>query len=609
MALIVNTNIAALNAQRNLGINNDRLAKSIQRLSSGLRINSAADDAAGLAIATKFAAQVRGIAQAIRNGNNAISLVQIAEGAINTSTNILQRLRELAVQAASDDNTSSDRAILGKEVTNLVDELTRIGTTTEFNGQKLLNGSFTNRLFQVGANSGQTLSLSIESLSASGIGARAEFVANGADGVTTAINEGFAAGEFKINDVAVVATTSTDDQFSVLEIQSGQIGDGATDLSGLQFAINGTTITINLTNVVGGDGSAIANDVVSAINGAGLTNVTARLTETSGFVIKATGGTDITFGATGSAGTTVAALGAELGLTNVIAMVGSGVAAGDGVDNFNGQSSAIAKAVAINAISTSTEVAATAQLTVVTSDIVISAATLTSGDLFINGVDIGGVTIGDLDTTGALTTAINNETSNTGVTASLDTDGKLVLTAKDGRNITISFSTSASGTSVGFDSSTNTLENNSIVVRGTIKLNAVDSFTLKTGTVSTLVDLDKDLTGDKTVSKDSTTFNVGVLKVNTQANADAAILTIDAAIGDVNTLRADLGALQNRIEFTISNLQITGENTSASESRVRDADFAAEVAIFTRNQILVQAATALLAQANTLPQIALTLLG
>ncbi|MGR3317086.1 MAG: flagellin N-terminal helical domain-containing protein [Candidatus Anammoxibacter sp.] len=607
MALIVNTNVESINAQRNLGINNSKLAKSIKRLSSGLRINSAADDAAGLSIATKFATQVRGIGQAIRNGNNAISLVQVAEGAISTTTGILQRLRELAVQAASDDNTSADRALLGKEVTNLTDELTRIGTTTEFNTQKLLDGSFTNKIFQVGANTGQEITLSIGNLSSSGIGGRAEFTANIADGVTTAVDEGFAAGEFKINDVAVAATTSTDDQFSVLEIAGGSVADATAAVSGLKFDINGTVVDLSFTAATSGTtANDVATAIVTAINNADITNVTARVVEGSTYVITATGGTDLDLAVDADA-TTAATLNSALGLTNVSDMFGDG-SAGNAINNFNGQSSAIAKTVAINSVSTNSEVTATALNTVVTSDIAIAAVTLSAGDLFINGVDIGGVSIGNLDTTGALTTAINNKTPDTGITASKDSEGKLVLTSKDGRNITISFSTSGNATSVGFNDGTNNLENNSIVVRGKMTLNSVESFDIKTGNVNTLVDLDKDTTGSISVSKDVVKFNIAKIKVNTQANAAAALRTIDAALGDINKLRADLGATQNRIEFSIANMEVTRENSSASESRIRDVDFASEVAIFTKNQILVQAGAAMLAQANTLPQIALQLL-
>jgi flagellin len=153
MGLVINTNVMSLNAQRNLGKSQSALSKSMQRLSSGMRINSAKDDAAGLAISDRMTSQIRGLNQAVRNANDGISLAQTAEGAMQEATNILQRMRELAVQSANDSNTSADRASLQKEVSQLQNELNRIAETSEFNNQKLLDGSFTSSLFQVGANS------------------------------------------------------------------------------------------------------------------------------------------------------------------------------------------------------------------------------------------------------------------------------------------------------------------------------------------------------------------------------------------------------------------------------------------------------------------------
>ena len=176
MPLTVNTNIPSLNAQRNVGINNSALSKSLERLSSGLRINKAADDAAGLAIATKFDAQVQGLNQAVRNANNAVSLVQTAEGGVNTLTNILQRLRELAVQSSSDDNTPTDRAATSKRP-SLITEFTRIATTTQFNTMNLLDGSFTGKYFQIGANYGQNVTFTINDARARSLGGRAEYTA------------------------------------------------------------------------------------------------------------------------------------------------------------------------------------------------------------------------------------------------------------------------------------------------------------------------------------------------------------------------------------------------------------------------------------------------
>jgi flagellin len=170
MALTINTNVASLNAQRNLGNSQGALNKSMQRLSSGLRINSAKDDAAGLAISDRMTSQIRGLNQASRNANDGISLAQTAEGALQESTNIIQRMRELAVQSANDTNTASDRTSLQAEVDQLVAEMDRIAQTTTFNGRNVIDGSLSNATFQVGANAGETISFGIRAAGASDIG-------------------------------------------------------------------------------------------------------------------------------------------------------------------------------------------------------------------------------------------------------------------------------------------------------------------------------------------------------------------------------------------------------------------------------------------------------
>ena len=172
MAMGINTNVASLNAQRNLTSSQTGLATSLQRLSSGLRINSAKDDAAGLAISNRMTSQINGLNQAARNANDGISLAQTAEGALQSSTEILQRMRTLAVQTANGTNSASDRASTQQEISQLQQELNRISSTTQFNGQNILDGSLNNAQFQVGANANQTINFSISSAAASGCAAR-----------------------------------------------------------------------------------------------------------------------------------------------------------------------------------------------------------------------------------------------------------------------------------------------------------------------------------------------------------------------------------------------------------------------------------------------------
>ena len=207
------------------------------------------------------------------------------------------------------------------------------------------------------------------------------------------------------------------------------------------------------------------------------------------------------------------------------------------------------------------------------------------------------------DSTGTLVTAINNQTTSTGVSASIDANGKLVLTATDGRNITVTTKTSAIGTSLGLSG---TATNSTWLYRSSVKLNDDSSFTITSA--NSIADLTGSAGTSLSVASDVATYNVAGITIDTSDHAQAAILTIDAALDDVNAIRAQIGAVQNRLEFTVNNLNIASENMSASESRIRDADFAAEVATFTRNQIMVQAGVAMVAQANTTTQIALQLL-
>lgn len=631
MSLVINTNVPSLNAQRNLGINNSQLGKSLERLSSGLRINRAADDAAGLAIATKFQGQVRGLGQAVRNVNNAVSLVQTAEAGITTLTNILQRLRELAVQSASDDNTTTDRSMLTSESSNLISEFTRVASTSEFNTMALLDGTFSGKYFQVGANYSQLLTFQIGDARGKALGGRAQLDANISDGLTNSASANFGGSEFKINGAGVAATSSTDDQYSVLEVAGGSItAIGATSAySGVyDFMINNTAVSVTLATSTGGMTAASIVDItISAVNAARITNVSAYAIGST-WALRATNGADIelAISTTTTASAAVASLAlAVFGLGNVSALFGSTATSTTDITSYNGQSSAIAKAVAINAVKSTSGVTATTQANVVTGVVAVAAGTIASGDVSINGVNIGALTVTASDGTGALSSAINANTSTTGVTATTDSTGKLMLTAADGRNINVTVKTvNDASTAVNnilnlATTPANVFTNGVAVFRSTVRLTSEKAIDLS-GTLVDLLDNNQSGTptevnanakttlSSKSQAKDLATYNISKILVDTQANAQAAILTLDSAFNDTNLLRSQLGAIQNRLEFTISNLQSASENFSASESRIRDADFASETGKLTRNQILVQAGTAMLAQANQLSQLALQLL-
>ncbi len=403
MAQVINTNVASLNAQRNLTTSQTSLATSLQRLSSGLRINSAKDDAAGLAISERMTSQIRGLNQAVRNANDGISLAQTAEGALGEIGNNLQRIRELAVQSRNATNSTSDRAALQSEVTQLKAEIQRVSTQTQFNGLNLLDGSFTAQTFQVGANQGQTID------------------------VANIVNAQIAQlGSW--NSVATPTTTDAAGAFTTVNLADGK-----------KYTMN-----VGGVDVVSKTASGAAATVTAAEVDAGLS---AKKTDL-----------------------------ANAGITF------SGSAAGG--------------------------------------DLKFAKADGTSMDIKVTNEDTA--------------------TSGFAGTQFKKTDGTAV-TVNNG---------AASAAKTGFDT----------------------------------------------------------LDISTTGGADNAILAMDAALKAVNSGRADLGAIQNRFSSVITTLQTTSENLSASRSRIQDTDFAAETANMTKNQILQQAGTAMLAQANSLPQNVLSLL-
>lgn len=380
---VINTNAMSLNVQRNLAESSNNLATSIERLSTGLRINSAKDDAAGLAIAERFTTQIRGQNQAIRNANDGISLAQTAEGALDEVTNNLQRIRELAVQSSNATNSNSDRAALQLEVAELLSEINRVADQTTFNGVKLLDGSFTGAVFQIGANAGENITMS----------------------------------------------TITDANTAAL-------------------------------------GSVTQNS---------------------------------------SAGLSVAA---------------------SGITGF--------------------------------------ATAISAGDVTINGVDIGAIASASsaAERAGQLADAINEVSQQTGVGASYDAaTGQLSLNAEG-----------------------------AITVAGAANDATIAGYA--NGALSTL----------------TTSTGIDTLTIGNYAGAQTAIKLVDSALDTINQSRASLGAQQSRFESVVANLQSSVENLSASRSRIQDADFAVETAELSRTQILQQAGTAMLAQANAAPQNVLSLL-
>ena len=491
MPSIINTNVNSLTAQRQLGVSQNSMATSMARLSSGLRINSAKDDAAGLAISERFTAQIRGVNQAGRNANDGISLAQTAEGDLAQISNNLQRIRELAVQSANSTNTASDRLSLNQEATALIVENDRVAATSAFNGIKLLDGTFTAQNFQVGANG------------------------------------------------------TASDQIAVTSIASARgnsLGVGAS--SSYSTAVNGIVITSAV--------ALIAGDM--SINGYQV----------------------------GAAGT-------------------------DGVSNNTSSTSGIAVAAAINAISGNSNVTATVSATAVAGTTVSTFTAMVAGDILINGVDIGAIALATTAAGrgGQVAAAINAKTAQTGVTATVNTaTGAVALAAADGRNIDVVTKAASTAANTGLGSGGAV----TVVTRSRVSLSSSssDGINLSAGNTDGLAKAG--LTGAFTAATSQSGAGVSALNLTTAAGSLAALATVDAAIGTINSTRAALGAFQARFTSVVASLATTGENLTASRSRVQDADYAAETANLSRAQILQQAGTAMVAQANQLPQGVLALL-
>jgi flagellin len=467
MALIINTNISALTAQRNLTRAQGGLEKSIQRLSTGLRINGAVDDAAGLAISDRLSAQIRGLNQAVRNANDGVSALQTADGSLNEYSNLLQRGRELAIQSANDSNSSTDRASLNSELSNILAELDRLASTVQFNNRKLLDGTFANAQFQIGANAYETVNFSLSSVNTADLGAK------------------------------VLAGNAMS-------------GTGFTDLvASSAITINGVSVTIGAQTTIEG--------VVNSINNkSGDTGATA--TKNAQTIVVDTG--------------------------------------------FAG---------------------------LITSE---------TGTLTLNGVAIA-LSTGNASAASVFIATVNGYTNQTGVVAATNSVG-------------VTFTRSSGGT-ISFQETTGTFGVGDVVA-STASRTFNAGFTLSVdlsrtlSVVSSTVGNDIGFTTAVTATTVSSKILNGISIQNVSSSNDA-IETIDFALNKLNRTRGDLGAVQNRFLSAISSLSVASENLSAARSRVRDADVAQETAELTRNQILIQAGVSVLAQANQLPAVALSLLG
>ena len=644
----------------------DQVAKSeqaIERLSSGLRINNASDDASGSAIASKMEAQVRSLGVAIRNGHDAISMTQTAEGALGEMENILQRVRELAVQAGNSTLSTSDRTAIQEEITALTSEMNSIASTTNFNGVKLLDGSNTSVDFQVGTSSSDQLNVVLESSKASDLGLMGS---TGANVLTSSRIElvdvsGFAVDAIKINGQNAVVTQSatlvgTSNAAKLLAdaINTNTFGHGAVatafnrvegaemgsdfDMTAT-FTVNGITIAIqddmqgvvdavnqNVQDVnaeLGGNNSLVLfNDSGIAIDVAGTsTGVGIATDDYEGFyTLENVDGSDVTVELGNLANGYVqaaTALPANLNAYGLNETDGAGhlksisvttdiLATTDQI-TINGASvgatfldSAQAKAAAINLVSEESGVTATASTTLFLD--LDFGLTPTNTSFEVNGTAIAVATSDDVS---EVATAIN--TADVGVYATATSTGLMKLFDAGGRNITIDMSSVTGFVTAGSDADNLAIASAAaMVARGNIELTAKDGghIQLEDGTLTNtgLAKLGLEATSEMVTSQS------GGVNVSTLAGATSSLANIDAAIDKLSGFRASFGAVENRIDAKINNLTTLKVNTQAAQSRIEDADFAAETTNMTKAQILSQAATSMLAQANSSKQNLLALL-
>ena len=492
MALTINTNVPSLNAQRNLSKSQGDLSTAMERLSSGLRINSAKDDAAGLAISDRMTSQIRGLNQATRNSNDGISLAQTAEGAMQESTNILQRIRELSIQSANATNSAQDRRALQAEVNQLKAEMNRIANATSFNNLKILDGTFISQQFQVGANANETIGVSIASTLTDDLGRY--FID-------------------AVNDVARRGTGSA--------VQPQAALASVNTIAAQTLTINGAQGAATVSVAAGATSFEIAAAITATEADTGVT-ATAR-TEATLDTLSADGRVSLTLGSGGN--------------TQTIS------------------------------------------------------ADVTQSDLR------------------NLVSVINDQSGVTGVTATIS-NNTITLIQQEGRDIEISsYNHSAGGTLAvtpqddNAESLTNTNANSRI--SGLIEFSSQDSYTVASDIADSAGSIIDGTAGTNEIAQFE---EVTLIDISSVAGANDAIKIVDAALGKIDAQRGDLGALQNRFESTISNLMNVAENLTAARSRIRDADIAQETSIMTQKSILQQAGVSILAQANTTPQLALSLL-
>jgi flagellin len=715
---VINTNINALAAQGSLSNVNKKMSVSMERLSTGMRINSAKDDAAGLSISNRMTSQIRGYAVAIRNSNDGISMTQTAEGALGQIGDMLQRMRELAVQSSNGSNSADNRAAIQAEVLQLKNEINNIATKTSHNDIKLLNGSAGDIVLQTGVNTGDTMTMKFESAQAKDLGIGTPLALTSLAKSTTAL----ARGDLLINGVHVDASITQDDALSYASNSGSAIAKVAainkvSDLTGVVATVGKTEVygsqqgttaavvsgTISINNVAtstiafgssestdlarqktvdainaisaqtgvkaldGGDANhgvilvaddgrniTVSHSTASISNLTGVRNDATTTTATSyvgTYSLTSVDGSDISLSSrvggtianadfyTGTykanvaqfvSGARAASTAAPTALEgNDLVINGVTVAAAISTDDTatfattaaTKASSAIATAAAINRVKDLTGVTAKANANILVGTGFATGVTTTSvsvTSIFLNGVSISANVTADT-TRADVVNLINLKTGQTGVVASDNGDG-LTLVAADGRTISLGADNAGAPSAVAMAAIGMNTINGSAALATTSATSAgamafISTVSLESDKVFEIVsgsagNTDFGTLGfvQGTYGGSSDMLNVEHLDVSTQSGAMVAISAIDSAINQVSMQQSRAGAYQNRLDAVVNNLTESNQNMSASRSRILDTDYAQETTSLAKSQIISQAATAMLAQANQAGQSVLALL-
>jgi flagellin len=621
MALGINTNVASLNAQNQLSKSQGMNDQALQRLSSGLRINSAKDDAAGLAISTRFSSQITGLNVAVRNANDAISLSQTAEGALNEVTNNLQRIRELAVQSANSTNSSSDREALNQEVQQRIEEVNRIAGQTAFNGLKVLDGSFGDAVFQVGANVGETIGLDLNaSVRTDAIGGVAQATSVALNTVITEVGAStsgtaatYAVDATNLGDYSTIPATATDSLTSGAYTQA--VSDDTSDA--YQFSIDGVVASDNLTAAA--TAAQLDTDIATFVAGSSGAYTQAGTVAGGDLVISKTDGTDLTLStsfsdgvgsAVGAAGTTSDGTFATANFTGLAATTGTveDTSANITFTVTDPESNVLSVTLDSNITSAAdlaTAIqgqtgygAATFTAAADGDNVVFTDASNATGSFAIGGTDAATITAENVAGSTAAGTA-----DIVGAAATSITVGASDLTFQFGDGDALAVAAGTYSTVQSFVDGVNTaLGGNASAVLGDDNV-----LTITSGEAITVA-----ATGDAstafTAGANAVSGNLQDADVLTVDGANTTIQRVDAALTSISDLRSTFGAIQNRFESTIANLSTSVENLSAANSRILDADFASETAELAKSQVLQQAGISVLAQANARPQQVLSLL-